>query len=631
MSGRRSQLPLTPDHEYETRHRSTLKSFASTLTAVDAASHWRRHGRQSASPEAVTEQEPQENSGETRQETSADTGSSKKAKLPLTPGHSHHTRRRSTLKSLASSLTAVNAATHWLNRLSRNQSEDEDLLSTTAQEAASKADDETHQDSSEELLSDNGELSTELQDQERSEEERIHENEKHMFARATGPGSAGARYKQARTPEGTRRGRRARSKSRTRTTSDAVKRHIPRPLKGSRYSFFKNLLNTLLLAALATGLYSLLRSAMWPTTTCSTQTPSEINDTFKTQGLLETAIREEASKIEEQYREKIEALELLLSEQHNATAKWQALYEEEVQTQPWSQAKLSQIEALSARIKEQHARFEAEHNVGLTTEEKDARVLENEASKIQDTLKGFQGRVESAEDRVHTLKGMIGTTRAILSPLVEEEAFARNKNKDTTCIPRERIEAVVEELVRAHDADIVGRPDFALMALGAKVERFAELTSIPEAPFSFWEKPFSWFFHRSMRPAEEALNDDMTIGHCWMCVLPQCNITIRLPDLVNVDALSIDHISSKLAVDINSAPKKFRAYGMTQLPAEKDDESGYTPLGEFEFDALTGRQVQTFSLNKPELLQWLKLEIQSNHGHPDWTCLYRARVHGSLV
>ena len=63
---------------------------------------------------------------------------------------------------------------------------------------------------------------------------------------------------------------------------------------------------------------------------------------------------------------------------------------------------------------------------------------------------------------------------------------------------------------------------------------------------------------------------------------------------------------------------------------------GSGTVGLFEYDAVKGRPVQTFELvacqgERPLpacFADTVRLEVDSNHGHPEWTCLYRLRVHG---
>ena len=56
-----------------------------------------------------------------------------------------------------------------------------------------------------------------------------------------------------------------------------------------------------------------------------------------------------------------------------------------------------------------------------------------------------------------------------------------------------------------------------------------------------------------------------------------------------------------------------------------------TPLLNFTYSA-AGDPVQTFVLDTPTEQRWrlVELTIHNNHGHPDYTCLYRLRVHGKV-
>jgi SUN domain-containing protein 1/2 len=98
-----------------------------------------------------------------------------------------------------------------------------------------------------------------------------------------------------------------------------------------------------------------------------------------------------------------------------------------------------------------------------------------------------------------------------------------------------------------------------------------------------------------------------------------------------------------------SAPKRFVLYG---LSGESDkDEENKTFLGSFAFDASNDAPpTQTFHLGKSILREEndeekseedvyiaetstpiVMLQVLDNHGHPDYTCIYRFRVHGYVV
>ena len=54
-------------------------------------------------------------------------------------------------------------------------------------------------------------------------------------------------------------------------------------------------------------------------------------------------------------------------------------------------------------------------------------------------------------------------------------------------------------------------------------------------------------------------------------------------------------------------------------------------LGSYAYDAVEGDSLQFFPVDKSvpqQAFQMVELEVKSNHGHPEYTCLYRFRVHG---
>ena len=54
-------------------------------------------------------------------------------------------------------------------------------------------------------------------------------------------------------------------------------------------------------------------------------------------------------------------------------------------------------------------------------------------------------------------------------------------------------------------------------------------------------------------------------------------------------------------------------------------------LGEYEYDHSSGAStVQTFEAWEPleTAVDLVSLQVDSNYGHPDYTCVYRFRVHG---
>ena len=90
-----------------------------------------------------------------------------------------------------------------------------------------------------------------------------------------------------------------------------------------------------------------------------------------------------------------------------------------------------------------------------------------------------------------------------------------------------------------------------------------------------------------------------------------------------------EHISSLLSPDgtIYSAPASMSLAGVME-----DSPDSLTPLLNFTYSAL-GDPVQTFRLpgaGTGDRWRLVELSVHNNHGHPDYTCLYRVRVHGTV-
>ena len=103
---------------------------------------------------------------------------------------------------------------------------------------------------------------------------------------------------------------------------------------------------------------------------------------------------------------------------------------------------------------------------------------------------------------------------------------------------------------------------------------------------------------------------------------------IRLARKVYARSFSLEHISRHLALlgHVDSAPRDFSVYAL----ADENDTIG-VHLGTYTYDAETGDTLQQYEAVKQESdepIQFIELRILSNWGNPDYTCIYRFRVHG---
>ncbi len=119
-------------------------------------------------------------------------------------------------------------------------------------------------------------------------------------------------------------------------------------------------------------------------------------------------------------------------------------------------------------------------------------------------------------------------------------------------------------------------------------------------------------------------------GQCWAFKGAQGCAVIKLSNPVHISDVTLEHIPKTLSPDgnVSSAPRHFEVLGL----ADGVDDPNPVHLGNFTYDVNNSKNpVQTFHV-KPlkQAFNYVELRVLSNYGHPDYTCLYRFRVHGSL-
>lgn len=99
-----------------------------------------------------------------------------------------------------------------------------------------------------------------------------------------------------------------------------------------------------------------------------------------------------------------------------------------------------------------------------------------------------------------------------------------------------------------------------------------------------------------------------------------------------ITGVSLEHIPKALAHTgrIDSAPRDF---AIMALNSESDAPHEGEVLGEFTYEE-SGKPIQYFAVKersngKPT--RFVELAVKSNHGHPEYTCIYRLRVHGKMA
>ncbi|XP_008987432.3 SUN domain-containing protein 1 isoform X7 [Callithrix jacchus] len=188
--------------------------------------------------------------------------------------------------------------------------------------------------------------------------------------------------------------------------------------------------------------------------------------------------------------------------------------------------------------------------------------------------------------------------------------------------------AIVNNALKLYSQDKTGMVDFALESGGGSIlsTRCSETYETKTALMSLFGIPL-WYFSQSPRVV---IQPDIYPGNCWAFKGSQGYLVVRLSMMIYPAAFTLEHIPKTLSPtgNISSAPKDFAVYGL-----ENEYQEEGQLLGQFTYDQ-DGESLQMFqALKRPDdtAFQIVELRIFSNWGHPEYTCLYRFRVHGKPV
>ncbi|KAK2865589.1 hypothetical protein Q7C36_001645 [Tachysurus vachellii] len=179
-------------------------------------------------------------------------------------------------------------------------------------------------------------------------------------------------------------------------------------------------------------------------------------------------------------------------------------------------------------------------------------------------------------------------------------------------------EDTVHRALSLRKADDIGMADYALESLGATV-----LTSSKSHNIRYCSL-FGINLRCKNKGPETVLRPDVYPGNCWGFRGSEGHLVISLPYPIRITHVTLQHLPRVLSPSqqIKSAPKDFAVYGLEGNRNEAEH------LGTFTYDQ-DGEPIQTFKLPDcpSRLFQLVELKILSNWGHPDYTCVYRFRIH----
>ncbi|XP_041829305.1 SUN domain-containing protein 2-like isoform X5 [Melanotaenia boesemani] len=207
----------------------------------------------------------------------------------------------------------------------------------------------------------------------------------------------------------------------------------------------------------------------------------------------------------------------------------------------------------------------------------------------------------------------------------DEPKTTRTAGTAGTAMTREDVHEMLTEALRLFSEDRTGLADYALESGGGSVlsTRCSETYETKAALLSLFGVPL-WYFSQSPRAV---IQPDVHPGNCWAFRGSTGFLVIRLSMRILPTAFTLEHIPKALAPSgtLLSAPRDFSVYGL-----DDDGQERRKLLGTFSYDQ-DGDAVQTFpaSEENDDSFQIIEVQVLSNWGHPEYTCMYRFRVHGT--
>ncbi|XP_036913867.1 SUN domain-containing protein 1 isoform X2 [Sturnira hondurensis] len=236
---------------------------------------------------------------------------------------------------------------------------------------------------------------------------------------------------------------------------------------------------------------------------------------------------------------------------------------------------------------------------------------------LQAVLRELELRILRNVTHHVSVTGRAPASDAVLSVMHEQGAVG---------ITEAQARVIVSNALRLYSQDKTGLVDFALESGGGSIlsTRCSETYETKTALISLFGIPL-WYFSQSPRVV---IQPDMYPGNCWAFRGSQGYLVVRLSMEIRPTSFALEHIPKTLSPtgNISSAPRDFSVHGL-----ENEYQEEGQLLGQFVFDQ-DGESLQTFPVPRPErAFQVVELRVSSNWGHPEYTCLYRFRVHGEPV
>lgn len=210
--------------------------------------------------------------------------------------------------------------------------------------------------------------------------------------------------------------------------------------------------------------------------------------------------------------------------------------------------------------------------------------------------------------------------------IAQLESTISGDASDTSKLSDSRVKQLVRESLARYSADRIAKFDFALESAGGSVLiKHSSPTYAPsQSSVSLFGLPLFYF----KNAPNAIIQPQVYPGDCWAFEGSKGHAVIKLVTKAFINGVTLEHIPKELSLNQSrtSSPKDFSVWG---LHGEEDEEEGKL-LGTFTY-SLDNEPIQEFPISDAQdSYTHIRFQFLSNHGNPDYTCVYRVRVHGYL-
>ena len=238
------------------------------------------------------------------------------------------------------------------------------------------------------------------------------------------------------------------------------------------------------------------------------------------------------------------------------------------------------------------------------------------------------------------------------------------------------IHQMVDSITSTWSKDVLARPDFALHSAGAQIVPSLTSATYSISPEGVVGKAVGYFtgsgYASGLSPIN-ALHPYNYAGRCWPFKGSEGQLGVKLARRTHISDITIDHVAKEVAFDLRSTPRQMEVWALVEgqdnlakvagwladrqrrrsdaiesgspmdpkdeeweLPRHLPKDTQYIRIAKFLYDVHSTRNIQTFPVDSEVRALGVDfgvvvLVVKNNWGRPEYTCLYRFRVHGDMV